>query len=434
MYRTPTALLNDDFRQAIREDIDFQQITHKSTLKKQRKLTDAMTQLMINTCDKFQRHKDFPLWNAVRLSRAFQKDRFPRDFKPFQNVLEQNGCILNHFYRPPTAHHSGTTKAVIIPHRKIKQAVDYLETINQEQVQLNDELLIDWSNPYLFNDVPVPNKVRINAKALQQFSSSVQSTSGHLHKKWNLQLRMNTALDCDGWLEQDYRTSTFGRLVGTGLSSLQTMPKILLKEVLAGTFEIDVNACSYSLLPAIYNQTLIKDFRFPAVERYARNRSIIREEVFRSIGSDLETIKTGFAAIAFGVRSNVKGYYNVDDVWQLPTLTEIFGSSSLAQAFINHPEVKSVWTELKKIFSVLAECSRSQLPHLKPSQRVAFLYQHQEARLLRAMMRNVGRSLVLPKHDAVIINAPLSIQQLKQLETVIYQELGSRVSLSQEAL
>ena len=248
MYRTPTALLNDDFRQAIREDIDFNYITHKSTLKKQRKLTDALTQLMINTCDKFQRHKEMPLWNAVRLSRAFQKDRFSRDFKPFQNVLEQNGCIINHHYKPPTANHSGTTKAVIIPHKKIKQAVDYLESINQEQVQLNSELLIDWNSPYYFNDCPVPSRIRINTKALQEFSSSVKSTSGHLHQKWNLQLRLNTALDCDGWLDQEYRTSDFGRLVGTGLSSLQTMPKILLKEILAGCFEIDVNACSYSLL------------------------------------------------------------------------------------------------------------------------------------------------------------------------------------------
>ena len=434
MYRTPTALLNDDFRQVIREDVDFQHITHKSTLKKQRKLTDAMTQLMINTCDKSQRHKDLPLWNAVRLSRAFQKDRFPKSFKQFQNVLEQNGFIINHHYRPPTANHSGTTKAVIIPHKKIKQAVDFLETINQEKVQLNQQLLIDWNNPYFFNGVAVPNKVRINTKALQEFCSEVKSVSGHLHKKWNIQLRLNTALDADGWLEQNYRTSNFGRLVGTGLSSLQNMPKILLKEVLAGTFEIDVNACSYALLPAIYNQTLKKALRFPAVERYALNRSIIREVVFHSIGSDLVTIKTAFSAIAFGVRSNVKGYYNVDDVWQQPTLTEIFGSSSLAQAFINHPEVKSVWTELKKIFSALAEYSKSRLPNLKPAQRVAFLYQHHEARLLRAMMKYVGRSLVLPKHDAVIISAPLSIQKLKQLEKILYQELGSRISLSQEAL
>ena len=71
----------------------------------------------------------------------------------------------------------------------------------------------------------------INTSAFKTFSNTVMDVSKNLHNKWNLHLRLSVAQDSDGWLKQDYKTSDFGRLVGTGISSLQTMPKILLKEI-----------------------------------------------------------------------------------------------------------------------------------------------------------------------------------------------------------
>jgi hypothetical protein len=235
-------------------------------------------------------------------------------------------------------------------------------------------------------------------------------------------------------MKQDYRTSDFGRLVGTGISSLQTMPKILLKEILAGCYEIDVNASAMALLPSIYNKHQDKVLRFPCIKRYIEQRSIIRKQVSISLGVDLETVKQGFTSIAFGVRRNTKGYIDVDDNWQIPTMSKIFGSEEVANSFINHKEVNGLWNEMSIIFSGLSKISKSSLPNLKSSQRVAYLYQTNEAEMLKVMMEFVGKSLVITKHDSIIISSSLSIYKLGLLEHRIYNQLGFKVRLSQGLL
>lgn len=434
MLEIPKVLLCDEFRNVLRSDLDFTTITHKSTRKKERKITDAMTQLMINTCDRFERHKDYPLWNVVKLSRQHNRSVSTKNIQPFHKALTDNEFVINHNYRPPTENSTGITKSVIIPTHKIQVALNYLEQQNLMNVKLNNEVLIDWNEPQYFGSFPIPNRVRINTSALKTFSNSVRNVSQHLHNKWNLHLRLSVAQDCDGWMRQDYRTSDFGRLVGTGISSLQTMPKILLKEILAGCYEVDVNASAMALLPSIYNKSLKKASTFPCIERYIKYRSIIREQVSLSLGVDLATVKQGFTSIAFGVRRNTRGYKDVDDNWQLPSITEIFGNEVVAKSFIEHKEVKGLWNEMSVIFSGLSKVSKSSLPNLKSRQRVAYLYQTNEAEMLKVMMEFVGRSLVITKHDAIIINSPLSVIELRLLEHRIYNQLGFRVKLSQGLL
>ena len=235
-------------------------------------------------------------------------------------------------------------------------------------------------------------------------------------------------------MKQDYKTVDFGRLVGTGISSLQTMPKILLKEILAGCYEIDVNASAMALLPSIYKKHLGKVLRVPCIERYIKHRSKIREQVSSSLGVHLETVKQAFTSIAFGARRNTKGYIDVDDNWQIPTMSKIFGSEEVADSFVHHKEVEGLWNELSIIFSGLSKVSKSSLPNLKSSQRVAYLYQTNEAEMLKVMMEFVGKSLVITKHDSIIITSPLSNYKLRLLEHRIYNKLGFKVKLSQGVL
>ena len=148
MNEIPPALLCDEFRNVLRDDIDFNSITHKSTKKKQRRIADAMTQLIINTCDKFERHKDYPAENVVKLSRQFQK-QMVRNFQPFQQALADNDFSIDHYYRPPTNTLGGITKSVIVPESKIKKTIHYLAQQSLENVELNDEVLISWINPTL---------------------------------------------------------------------------------------------------------------------------------------------------------------------------------------------------------------------------------------------------------------------------------------------
>ena len=434
MLQIPKVLLCDEFRQIMRSDITLSKIKHKATKRKQRRITDAMTQLLVNTCDKFQSHKDYPIWNSVKLTRDYQKSVVPNDFQLFQNVLTNNDFIINHEYQMPTKNSVGKTKSVIIPQNKVQLAVDYLAQQNIECVELNDEVVIDWENCQFFHANPIPSRVRINTSALKTFSNSVKDVSKHLHNKWNLHLRLADAQDNDGWLRQDYKISNFGRLIGYGISSLQTMPKVLLKEVLAGCYEVDVNASALSLLPHIYNNTLKTHSTFPSIERYCLNRTIIREAVSLSLKCEIKTIKRAFTSMAFGVRKNVKSYKNVDDKWSVPTLTEIFGNKNLAKSFVEHKEVKQLWKEVSEIFSALSKETKSTLPEMNSSQRVAYLYQHNEAMMLQVMMSFVGKSLVITKHDSIITSSPLSIIEIRELEHKIYNKLGFRITLSQGVL
>ena len=57
-----------------------------------------MIQLIVNTCDKFQNHQDYPIWNYVKLTRDYQKSLFPEGYRDFQGVLSKNGFVVNHSY------------------------------------------------------------------------------------------------------------------------------------------------------------------------------------------------------------------------------------------------------------------------------------------------------------------------------------------------
>ena len=78
--------------------------------------------------------------------------------------------------------------------------------------------------------------------------------------------------------------------------------------------------------------------------------------------------------------------------------------------------------------------TKDTLPELKSSQRVAYLYQTNEALMLKEMMKFVGKSLVITKHDSIITSSPLSIKEMRLLEHRIYNQLGFRIKLSQGVL
>ena len=161
MNRIPETLMNDDFRQMMRTDIDFSSIKHHSRKHHQRKITDGMTQLLVNTCDRFEKHKDFPVWNVVKFSREFQRKICSNNFHSLRDAMLTNDFSINHHYRVPTQHSKGTTKSVVVPIKKIQMAVDYLEDKRKEKRLVNDEVMIDWNAPYQFHSVDVPSRIRI---------------------------------------------------------------------------------------------------------------------------------------------------------------------------------------------------------------------------------------------------------------------------------
>ena len=145
MFSIPEILLTDTFRTIVRSDIQFGEIKHRSTLKRQHKITDGMIQLIVNTCDKFQNHQDYPIWNYVKLTRDYQKSLFPEGYNDFQGVLSKNGFVINHSYSFQVGKNKGKTKSVMIPFDKIETCEKYLREINRSR--LNGDVFVDWNNP-----------------------------------------------------------------------------------------------------------------------------------------------------------------------------------------------------------------------------------------------------------------------------------------------
>jgi len=434
MFEIPTVLRSDEFRQLIRKDRNLDEITHKSTLKKEQRITDGITQLMINTSDKWEKHSDFPFWNWVRLSYEFERNVCLNDISYFQSVLVQNGFQLNRHYQIPNRGKKGKTRAIGVPVEKVKCAIDFLKEKHQELTKPDKGICVDWSAPFDFKGVPLPSKIRIDSSLLKEISAEVLEVSEKLNLEWNLQLRAANALENDGWLEQNYKVSEYGRCFGSGLSSLQTMPKTILKRVLKGCWNLDVNTASFVILTEEHRRRF-RNSKFPAIERYIRFKTWIREEVARSIGADSSSVKKGFTAIGFGMRTNTKLFYDLNGNLVTPTLTSTFGGNlETARKFLDHPEVKEFWSEVRVLFDDLSRCSEQELTGLKKGQRVSYLYQHREAEILRSICRSVGENLVIPKHDAVVIQNPIEQQEINWIQKKVEEETGFRITLSEEAL
>jgi hypothetical protein len=146
-------------------------------------------------------------------------------------------------------------------------------------------------------------------------------------------------------------------------------------------------------------------------------------------------VKQAFTAIGFGMRTNTKFFYDLNGNLVTPTLTGTFnGNRDIAQRFLHHPEVKEFWKEMKILFDELSRAMEQELIGFKKSQRVAYLYQQGEAEILRSISRSVGKNLVIPKHDAVVIRHPTNDEGIRRIQERVLQETGFRIRLSSEFL
>ena len=434
MYQIPTVLRSDEFRQIIRSDCDLSQINHKSTRKKEQRITDGMTQLMMNIISKWEKHSDFPFWNWVRLSYEFERSVCANDIPYFQNVLLNNGFQIDQHYRMPVNGLGGKTRAIAVPAEKLECAIDYLKE-KHKQVQNDDSaLIVDWSETFDFKGVSIPSRIKINLDQMKDVSDEILENFEKLYRDWNLQLRLASAIETNGWLEQNYTISEFGRCFGTGLSSLQSMPKVLLKKLLKGCWNLDVNTASLVILLEEHRRRFSSS-SFLALERFVEWKSLIREEVALSIGASVTSVKQGFTAIGFGMRSNFKPYLDLNGNLVTPTLTETFDNDvEMAKRFRNHPLVKEFWREMKTLFAELSKAVEQELPGYKRSQRAAYLFQQGEAKILRSICRAVGEDLVFPKHDAVVVKHSINDVGIRSIQDKVYQETGYRITLSMESI
>jgi hypothetical protein len=89
---------------------------------------------------------------------------------------------------------------------------------------------------------------------------------------------------------------------------------------------------------------------------------------------------------------------------------------------------------MKTIFKVISEKNKKKYPKLSVSQRAAMVYQQSEAEMLATMISFVGNQIIVPKHDAIIISSPMTVQEKEELEQLIYNKHGYNIQLEQKIL
>ena len=461
MEDLPDILQTDEFRQLLRDDFEFTPNKHKSTLNKERRLTDGMTHLMFNALKKWERHARYEEIDfVVRLTRDFQRSVCSSDQKAFQKALEHNGFVIDHQFFRGGRGRRGESKAVTIPRSRVQRAVHFIRQWHLSQHQDNEEFDVDWQKTFDFKGVQIPNRVRINTRIFRNEIEQTKEEDNKLFEDWHLQSRLIDAIQNSGWLEQNYRVSLFGRLVGTGISSLQSCPKKILSRLLEGCWQLDVNTASLVILYQEYQQRTGGKESFPALEEFIANKTRVRQTISEHLGIEVKAVKQTFTAIGFGMTRRITPYPIRDRTgtvvnYQATTLSRNLGSEENAVRFLEHEFVQQYWSEYQELTNKLTKRVRKENPewiqHLKnelgkqdsrvASSRIldkrkmmAFLFQQGEARILRSICRQVGQSLVLPKHDAVVVNRRFSDQEVFRIEQGIQEETGYRIQLSNEVI
>ncbi len=239
-----------------------------------------MTQLMFNALKKWERHVRYAEIDfVVRLTRDFQRSVCSSDQKAFQQALESNGFVIDHQFFRGSAGRSGESKAVTIPREKIRKAGAYIRQwyLSQQDDDYNEEFDVDWQQTFDFKGTSIPSRIRINTKVFRDYSEKIRIEDSQLFEDWNLQTRLIEAIQSKGWLEQNYRVSPFGRVVGTGISSLQSCPKNVLRRLLQGCWQLDVNTAAQVILYQEYQQRCGGQESFSALEEFIEHKAEIRQ-------------------------------------------------------------------------------------------------------------------------------------------------------------
>ncbi len=458
MKQITKSLRNDEFRQLIRDDMDFSQPMHHKSREKQRKITDGMTQMMINILNWSERHSRYEdIWNAVRFSRDFQRQICSSDQQSVQQVMQSNGFVIDSHYIPPVGGRAGETKAIFVSKEKIVRAGNWIKKKYLQQTQKIEHqgFNVDWTQTFDFGDgVQIPSRIRIDAAVLQEFCEEKFNEDEKLHADWHLAVMLISAMENEGWMEQNYWVSPLGRLFGRGISSLQYCPKELLRRILPKTCSVlDVNTAALVILHQEHQRLVPCRSSFPHLEEFIAEKTRIRKEIADSLGVAIDQVKKAFTAIGFGIKRTTSSYPVRDPLgggiqYEESTLTKNFGSRQTAEQFLENEFVKEYWNEYSRLGAELTKEVRKQNPawmeelkrtleipkhQILPKKTILFyLFQQSEAGILKSICRQVGADLVLPKHDAAVILKRYEPQEVFRIEQGILEDTGFQVKLSSE--
>jgi hypothetical protein len=239
-----------------------------------------------------------------------------------------------------------------------------------------------------------------------------------------------------GFLAHRYVEADNGRLTAIGVN-LQSCWGVIRRAALQGLWDLDVSNCHLTIIEQLARE---RGVHCHEIRRYLANKKLLREQLSWRHLLGLDEVKQCLIAIVYGAYASSDCDYAIGD---------LIGSFR-ASTFINDPDVLGIVEDVKKARRAILKSwprGRRRLHNLAggsialvdpetgreatPAQLLACIVQGIEAMMLRTVVQEHGKHIVLVQHDGFTSDVPLDCAKI---EALIERETGFGVTVEQEQI
>ena len=255
---------------------------------------------------------------------------------------------------------------------------------------------------------------------------------------------------------QPIKDSAFGRRYYAG-TSVQNVNKNLRNAILGSCWEYDIRSSvvawkvgSASTFLQVNGRKESVREAFPNTLLYLEDRTdflqtvrmyVFEERSERNAATHMKMLKQAFTAIAFGARTNTKGWRTEDGLWVNPALVSVIRNIEARERFMADVGVQGFIKEQRALDNYFMEQVSAHSPDLlrlpilqtssgkaSKSKVVAYLYQHSETEVmnvLRATVAQWGRVPLASVHDAIFFKQRLGVDRVHEAQYQMQQATGN---------
>lgn len=217
------------------------------------------------------------------------------------------------------------------------------------------------------------------------------------------------------WLiEQTYTEYESGRLYSQGLN-LQTIRSDFKQAALFGSWEYDFSNCHFQILNRLGQSY---GYHSSFIDEYCKNKYQIREELSRTLETEITEIKKCLIALVYGGRTTGS---------RSTAIGKILGSDK-ASALFNIPIVAGLIRDIQESKNLLLSNARNTasgeiqnlagklLRSKQPSrnQKIAHLLQGAESAFLETVITPIAEEILLLQHDGFTCNQEIDLDRARQ--------------------
>ena len=445
----PQILTSPEFHAHFRQDINLNQISHKSIRQKQQRFTGAMVSLLIDSLSCWKDSNPYYRTIAlpsVKTAALVGKNRT----KEFLYVLEESGWRVDHSYSTGSTDIKNFCKQAEIPSAVYEKVWEFLVRRSEETdgEQEDQKILTSWGGKAIagrrkdgsarYHSFQLPDAVRVKHGRLREYVRKLEREDVSAYDRLNARMKMECAREHNGWMQQRYVEALSGRVYGQGASSLAITANELVNEMLAGCWKLDVQACAHTLLPQVCRQICRDEgLKFDGLENYAINRKELRQEWAEVVGCSVGEVKQAVSALIHGCSVASKQWWRGDGRLMESSLRAILGAEAAVEKFKSIGEVKAMLVDIRSLMKLLGDGRKANggwqwLDGSKRSQVLAGIYQRAESEVLAVMLENLGRQVVISKHDGLVVLERVEESVIGRIQEEVHRRLGFRILLDQE--